>query len=125
MIRARLTAVATAIMGALVSIPGVSAAPQQLTCVVTDGSAQSGTQNQSFVVAFDQDAKTLQAHVGNQNYNFDHVSISNVAIGGDVGSVSLGIDRSSLGMVWQQYGADMLSIQYGQCHAGSAPTTSH
>jgi hypothetical protein len=116
-------AVATAIMGTLASISGASAASQQLTCVVTDSGARS--QSPPFVIAFDQDAKTLEAHVGNQNYTFGHVSISNVAISGDVGSISLGIDRSSLGMVWQQYATDTINTQYGQCHTNPAPATGH
>jgi hypothetical protein len=98
---------------------GISAAaPQQLHCVLTP--SQTVTQNQSIVVVFDDHAKTLQAQSGTQTYNFSDVSISNVAISGNAGVVSLGIDRSSLGMVWQQYTAEKPTIDYGQCQKNQA-----
>ncbi len=88
-------------------------------------SSQTAAQNQPIVVVFDDDAKTLQAQSGTQTYSFTDVSISNVAISGSAGAVSLGIDRSSLGMVWQQYSAEKATIEYGQCQKGAVPTADH
>lgn len=96
---------------------GAAAAAQQLTCVLTNAGDQPSAQSQPITVIVDDDAKTLQARNGGQNYRFDNVSISNVAISGDVGAVSLGIDRSSLGMVWQQYQPDQVITDFGQCRA--------
>ena len=71
---------------------------------------------------FDEDAKTLTAEESGRSYSFTKVSISNVSINGQDDSVSLGIDRSSFGVVWQQYGADKVRTEYGQCHPVRAPT---
>ena len=99
-----------------------SAAPQQLHCVLASGQA---AQNQPLVVVFDDDAKTLQVQSGSQTYSFTGVSISNVAISGSAGAVSLGIDRSSLGMVWQQYAPENATIEYGSCQKSAALTADH
>ena len=97
-----------------------SAAPQQLNCTLTDTAGQLASATRPIVVSFDADAKTLKAQDGNQSYNFANVSISNVAISGDTGNASVGIDRSSLGVVWQQYGAGKASIQFGQCQPSAS-----
>lgn len=104
------------------SAAGASAAPQQLNCVLAS-SAQPAPNTKPIVVVFDDTAKTLQAQAKGQSYAFSDVSISNVAISGDVDDVSLGIDRSSLGMVWQEYASDRVTTQYGQCRANSAASS--
>ena len=97
------------------------AASQQLACVLNNaGGGAPSAQNEPVTVIFDDDAKTLQAQRGGQSYSLNDVSISNVAISGDVGAVSFSIDRSSLGVVWQQYGADKVTIEYGRCRQNSA-----
>ncbi len=88
---------------------------------MTDTGAQPASQSQPIVVVFDEVAKTLHAQAGNQSYSFGNVSISNVPMSGQVDGVSLGIDRSSLGMDWQQYGADKVTTQYGQCQPTGLP----
>jgi len=71
---------------------------------------------------FDEDARTVTAEEGGQTYNLKKVSISNVSINGAADNISLGIDRSSFGIVWQQYRADKVSTEYGHCHtARSSP----
>lgn len=116
-------AAAVAAIGAtLGATAGASAASQQLNCVLTDTTAQPASQSQPIVVVFDEAAKTLQAQAGNQSYSFGNVSISTVAISGDVDDVSLGIDRSSFGIAWQQYGADKVTTKFGQCRPAPAST---
>jgi hypothetical protein len=100
----------------------VSATPQRLDCVLTDTEAHPRSQSRPIVVVFDHDKKTLTAKEGSRNYSFRNVSISNVSINGQTDNVSLGIDRSSLGIVWQQYGADKVRTEYGQCRLVPAPT---
>lgn len=100
-----------------------SAAAQELRCVLAGG--QTAAQKPPIVVVFDDDAKTLQAQSGTQTYSFANVFISNVAISGNSGAVSVGIDRSSLGMVWQQYAAEKATIAYGQCQKGADPAAYH
>ena len=97
------------------------AVPQRLDCVLTDKEASPASENRPIVVVFDEDAKTLTAKDGANSYSFSKVSISNVSINGAVDSVSLGIDRSSFGIVWQQYGTDKVSTEYGQCHPTQSP----
>ncbi len=98
--------------------PRVSwAASQQLDCTLNNLGGGAAAQNESVTVTFDDNAKTLQAQRAGRSYNFADVSISNIAISGGIDDVSLGIDRSSLGMVWQQYGTDQATTQYGQCRA--------
>lgn len=111
-----------AMMMALASIVGAYAAPTRLDCVLTDTEAQPGSESRPISVVFDETSKTLTAEDGGQSYSFTKVSISNVAINGQADSISLGIDRSSLGIVWQQYGADKVRTEYGRCHLASAPT---
>lgn len=101
-------------------ITDTAAAPQQLDCVLTDTSTQPGSEGWPVVVVFDEDKKTLSAEEG-RSYSFINVLISNVSINGQADDVSLGIDRSSLGIVWQQYGADNVRTDYGDCHP-RAPT---
>lgn len=105
--------------------PRAAATPQQLSCVLTNVGDQSSAQNRPITVIFDDNAKTLQAQEGGQNYRFENVSISNVAISGGVGAVSLGIDRSSLGMVWQRYQSDRVITDFGQCRPDAGPDATH
>jgi len=99
-----------------------AAAPQQLDCVLTDTEARPQSENRPIVVTFDADKRILMAEETNRVYSFIKVSISNVSINGQADNVSLGIDRSSLGIVWQQYEADKVRTEYGHCHAVRAPT---
>lgn len=41
---------------------------------------------------------------------------SYIAISGQTDDVCLGIDRSSLGILWQQYEANKVNTDYGHCH---------
>lgn len=97
------------------------AAPQQLVCALSNAGETQSSANQSITVIFDDTAKTLLAQEGSQNYSFGDVSISNIAISGSIAAVSLGIDRSSLGMVWQQYEPDKVITQFGQCRSNPEP----
>jgi len=98
------------------------AVPTRLDCVLTDTEAQPGSESRPIGVVFDEANKTLTADDGGRSYSFTKVSISNVSINGQADSISLGIDRSSLGIVWQQYGADKVRTEYGHCRLARAPT---
>jgi hypothetical protein len=109
---------AAIIVPALISLVAwieASAAAQEFDCVLTDTAEQLGSENRTIVVVFDESAKTLRAQDGSQRYSLTNVSISTIAISGDVDSVSVGIDRSSLGIVWQQYAADKVVTEFGHC----------
>ena len=106
-------------------VRAVSAAPQQLNCILTDTAEKLASENRPVVVIIDDAANTLTAQAGGQNYSFDNVSISNIAISGNISGNSVGIDRSSFGIVWQQYGADRVATEFGQCanQATAGPAT--
>jgi hypothetical protein len=91
---------------------------RQLDCVLTDTEAKPGSESRPIVIVFDEDAKTLTAKEGDHIYS----SISQVSINGLDDNVSLGIDRSALGIVWQQYEMDQVRTEYGKCHPVRAPT---
>lgn len=97
------------------------AAPRQFDCILTDTEARPGSESRPVVVVFDEDAKTLTAKDGDHSYSFSKISISNVSINGLDDAVSLGIDRSSFGMVWQQYAADKVTTEFGHCQPAPTP----
>jgi hypothetical protein len=99
----------------------MAATSGMLDCVLTNPGSQAN--NQPIVVTFNDTDKTLAAQRGTKNYSFTNVSISNISISGQTNSVSLGIDRSSLGIVWQQYAADKVVTEFGQCRAGDHPNS--
>ena len=92
-----------------------SATPQRLDCVLTDTETKPKSENRPVVVVFDEDKRTLAAEETDHMYSFVKVSISNVSINGQADGISLGIDRSSLGIVWQQYDTDKAHIEFGHC----------
>jgi hypothetical protein len=112
-----------AVAAILASALGASAAQQRLECVLTDTASRLGAENRSIVVTFDEDRNGLQALVGSQSYSFSQVSISTVSISGQIGDVSLGIDRSSLGIVWQQYEPGEPVVEFGRCQAAGSNAT--
>jgi len=114
-------AIIPAALSILLCTVGVSAAPQQLDCVLTDTDGQPQSENRHMTVEFDQETKRLIAREGSQQYSFEKVSISNVAMSGAIASLSIGIDRSSLGIVWQQYDADKVRTEFGHCRPAVTP----
>jgi hypothetical protein len=117
--------VAAALTMACAWSTGAAAAPQKLDCVLTD--TKPGSESRAVAVVFDEDRKTLSAEEGGRSYSFSKVTITYISISGHADGVSIGIDRSSLGIVWQQYGADKVRTEYGHCkRAGdSAPADAH
>ncbi|HML08693.1 MAG TPA: hypothetical protein VK430_11270 [Xanthobacteraceae bacterium] len=91
------------------------AAPRQLDCLLTDTPTRPGSESRSVVVVYDEDNKTLTAEASGRRYSFSKVTITYIAISGHADDISLGIDRSSLGIVWQQYEADRVNTEYGHC----------
>ena len=113
--------ICSALLAASAWTADTSAKPQQLDCVLTDIGTQPGSESRPIVIVFDEDVKTLKAEASSQSYSFANVSISNVSINGADDDVSLGIDRSSLGIVWQQYGTRKVVTEYGQCRRTGQP----
>ena len=100
---------------------GAAAAPQQLDCVLTDTPARPSSESRPVTVVYDEEDKKLTAEAAGRHYNFSNVTITYIAISGHADDISLGIDRSSLGIVWQQYRADKVNTEYGHCRAARMP----
>ena len=95
----------------------VSAAQERFDCVLTDTEAKPNSENRPVVVIFDERKRTLTAEEsGSQMLSFRSISSSNVSVNGQADSVSLSIDRSSFGIVWQRFGGDQVRTEYGRCH---------
>jgi hypothetical protein len=117
---------ATAIYHLMMAL-GASAATasEQLTCTLTDTVAQPGAQSRPMTIIVDDAANTLKAQEGEQTYTFRDVSISSVSISGHADDISLGIDRSSFGVVFQSYGAGKTAaIEFGRCQPASSKANS-
>lgn len=97
-------------------------APQQLDCLLTDTPSRPGSENRPVTVFFDENNKTLSAEVAGRSYSFSEVTITYIAISGHADDISVGIDRSSLGIVWQQYEAGRANTEYGHCRAAARRT---
>lgn len=115
--------IAVVLIGVAARSSTASAATQQLDCVLTDIGTQPGSENRPIPVVFDEAANTLSAQDDTRKLQFASVSISNVAISGATDNVSIGIDRSSLGVVWQRYGSTGAVTEYGKCRRSGKPAT--
>lgn len=113
--------IVSVLLAASAWIADARAAPQQLDCVLTDTEAHPGSESRPVVVVFDEDKKTLTAEAGDRHYNFTKATITYISISGQADDVSLGIDRSSLGIVWQHYGADKVVTEFGHCRQRGRP----
>jgi hypothetical protein len=112
----------TALSMTLTGTGDAAAAIQTLDCVLSNPGGPPD--NPSIAVTIDDTGKTLKVQRGTDSYSFTNVSISNISISGQVNDVSLGIDRSSLGIVWQQYGADKVATDFGQCRVSDQASSS-
>ena len=100
------------------------AAPRTLDCVLTNIEIRSvtarfesrvGAEKRSIAVIFDDDAKTLIIKEGGAETRLGKVAISQTSMTGAAGNISLGIDRSSWGIVFQTYGQDSTRNEFGEC----------
>jgi hypothetical protein len=113
--------IVAALLTSAVSTGGTAATSQQLNCILTDTLARSSSQSRSVTIVYDEDNKTLTAEADGRHYTFNKVTITYIAISGQADDVSLGIDRSSLGIVWQQYEVNQVNTEYGHCRPTHAP----
>jgi len=117
--KAKILSLAITILAPLLTLPALTgdsqAAPQQLNCLLTDTLARPGSQSRPVTVVYDEDDKTLTAEAAGRHYTFSKVTITYIAINGHADDVVVGIDRSSLGIIWQQYGTEEVGTEYGHC----------
>ena len=118
---------AIAIYHLMMALGAIAAtASEQLTCTLTDTAAQPGAQSRPLTIIVDDAANTLKAQEGERTYTFRDVSISSVSISGHADDISLGIDRSSFGVVFQSYGGatNAAAIEFGRCQPASSKANS-
>ena len=96
------------------------AGEQRFDCVLTDTAEQLASENHAVSIVLDEDHQNSQGAGWQSSYSFTKVAISALAISGEVDNVSIGIDRSSWGIVWQQYNADKVVTQFGRCRQSKA-----
>lgn len=98
------------------------ASTRRLACALTDTTAKPNSESRPITVIFDAESKMLKAEEVGQTHIFRNVSISSVSISGVSDDLSMGLDRSSLGLVFQRYGVGgkVTAIEFGRCQpAGS------
>jgi hypothetical protein len=95
---------------------------ERFTCALTDTIGKPGSENRPIIVTFDDATNTLEADEGGQTHILRDVSASSISISGNADDVSLGIDRSSLGVVFQHYGAvgKAVTIEFGRCRRSTS-----
>ncbi len=93
------------------------AATRRLACALTDTTAKPDSESRPITVIFDDESKMLKAEEVGQTHIFRNVSISSVSISGVSDDLSIGLDRSSLGLVFQSYGIGgrVTAIEFGRC----------
>ncbi|MGO8919404.1 MAG: hypothetical protein ACLQJR_26170 [Stellaceae bacterium] len=100
---------------ALLMADAASAAPQRLACTLTDTDAQSGVEQRSIVLVFDEEAATMRLEEGGRTRGLTDVSISTTSMSGDDADITVGVSRSSLRVVVQTYQKNSVETEYGSC----------
>jgi hypothetical protein len=126
-LRAPLALAAHALAAAAVLTAGAAfAAPQRLECTLTDMDTQSGVEQRSIALMFDDAAATMTLEEGGRTRDLTDVSISTTSMSGSDANMTIGVSRSSLRVVLQTYQKNSVQNEYGVCsiegqEAPSAP----
>lgn len=100
------------------------AAPQRLECTLTDTDAQSGVEQRSIALIFDDAAATMTLEEGGRARDLTDVSISTTSMSGNDANITVGVSRSSLRVVLQTYQKNTVENEYGVCSIGGQETPS-
>ena len=111
----------------LLSPAAAIAAPQRLDCTLTvletkAGSKQDvGVEKRSITVVFDDLAKTITVTQDGNARVLNHVTMTQMTMNGYVDDMSVGIDVSSLKIVFQTYmpEPDSMRVEYGACSSST------
>ncbi|MGA2125986.1 MAG: hypothetical protein ABSG76_07525 [Xanthobacteraceae bacterium] len=119
----RVRGVAVGLLAAMASawISPAGAAPQRLDCVLTDTDTQRGGEKRAIAIAFDEASRTITLNENDQARPLRDVAISNSSMSGGVDDVSVGVDRSSLRVVYQVYRPESVVNEFGRCTAAPPP----
>jgi hypothetical protein len=103
-----------------------TASPTRLDCNLTTLETRagkqfdSGVESRSITVVFDQETNALILYQEGSS-RLDNVSMSVASINGAAGNVTLGIDRSSWGIVLQTKKTDSTIAEFGACGLSTKP----
>ena len=118
-----------AFAAAFLMLPAASAiaAPKRLDCNLTNVETRVGQKSDSaiesrpIIIAFDKEAKTLSVYQDGSARALNNVTISEISMNGSVDEISLGIDPSSLNIVFQTYGINSVRAEFGACSQSLEP----
>lgn len=113
----------------LLSPTAAFGAPVRLDCSLRDVETRAsskfdrlvGAENRSITVVFDEQKKALSVYQDGNVRVLDDVTITQITVSGTVDEISLGIDRSSLNIVFQTYGPDLMRAEFGTCSVSAEP----
>ena len=106
---------------------GAGAAPERLDCRLIKAEIQSGSQSEqvaedrSIIVVFDEQTRALTVYQDANGQALNGVTITQSSMSGAVGEISLGLERSSWGIVFQTYGSDSMRAEFGECNLSTEP----
>lgn len=103
------------------SLPA-SAAPVRLQCALTYSGADGKDMTRAIALAFDSEANTISVDDGTKHWDLGHVKISTISVNGYTADISVGIERSSLAIVFQTYSQTNSVAEFGICKQLGAPT---
>jgi hypothetical protein len=107
----------------LLSPGGAIAAPTALDCTLTELVANTGreAENRSITVVLDEEARSLTVYQDGSAQVLSHITLTQSTMNGYVKGMSLGIDRSSLSVVFQIYKPNSTSTEFGSCTVSAKP----
>lgn len=79
----------------------------------------AGSDPEIIGIRLDAAARTARVATSDGTFEFQKLAVSSIAISGSTGAVSLGIDRSTLHVVWQRYDGTRTVNRYGECRKGA------
>jgi hypothetical protein len=106
---------------------GAVAAPERLDCHLTQLETLGGTksdqsaENQSITIVFDEQTHALTVYKDASARTLKSVTITQSSMSGFLDDISLGVDRSSWGIVFQTYASDSPQVEFGDCKLSAEP----
>ncbi len=88
---------------------------------MTDTDTVRGREKRAIAIEFDEANKTITLDEDGRARPLRNVAISNSSMSGGVDGITVGVDRSSLRVVYQAYGADSVANEFGRCTAAAPP----
>lgn len=111
----------------LLSSAGAIAAPKRLDCNLTDLETKVGpnfnveAENRAITVVFDAATKALTVYQDGSASVLKGVTMTQISMNGSTEDMSVGIDPSSLSIVFQTYKPGSMHAEFGVCKLSEKP----